>query len=179
MQPMKIQIPNEMFSPAEFMHLDEEFTAEPITSGPDTVTFPERLACSVDITNTGDAFLVTGYVRGAAATQCARCLEDVAFDIDGQIEGYFLINSESEEPEDMEGDEFDYLPEDKKIDLAPLIESAILLDLPRIPLCSDECKGLCPKCGANLNTGTCGCEDSEEEIPSDNPFAVLKNIDFS
>ena len=39
----------------------------------------------------------------------------------------------------------------------PLVRDAVLLDLPLAPLCSEECLGLCPQCGANWNEGSCGC----------------------
>lgn len=177
MKPLIIELPQEMFSPAEYMHIDEAVLLDPISTGPDTIEFPEPLNCSIDITNTGDAFLVGGSVHGIAKTPCARCLEDSIFDIDGEIEGYFLISKEADAPEDLEGDEFEYLIDDKKIDMIPLIESAVLLDLPRVPLCDDDCKGLCPRCGANLNQGSCDCE-KDADVSPDNPFAVLKDIKF-
>ena len=49
-----------------------------------------------------------------------------------------------------------------------------------MPLCDEECKGLCPTCGANLNDGPCGCapaEDAGDDAPP-NPFAVLKDFPF-
>ena len=77
-------------------------------------------------------------------------------------------------------DEFDVLPADKVIDLEPLITAALLLEFPLIPLCDEECKGLCPQCGANLNEGPCGCEpaaDDDDDMPP-NPFAALKDFPF-
>ncbi len=176
MQPLRIPIPKELFSPAEMMHVDESIDADAITAGPDTVSFPGPLHVVADITNTGNAFLITGHVTGVGKTACARCLEDTEFEIDGILEGYFLVSSDTEAPDDMEADEFDVLSDDKVIDLTPLIESAILLDLPRVPLCSDDCKGLCPICGTNLNVQTCDCK--VDEPSSTNPFSVLKDIEF-
>ena len=56
------------------------------------------------------------------------------------------------------------------LDLAAVLQEEILAALPIQPLCDSACKGLCPRCGANRNTGTCGC-DSE---PVDPRLAVLK-----
>ena len=64
----------------------------------------------------------------------------------------------------MEGDEFDFLPDNRKIDLVPLIVAALLLEVPLVPLCDDDCKGLCPQCGANLNEGPCGCSRDEADV---------------
>ena len=79
----------------------------------------------------------------------------------------------------MDEDEFDVLSEDKVIDVEPLATAALLLEFPLVPLCDDECKGLCSTCGANLNEGPCGCEPAsdEDDVPP-NPFAVLKDFPF-
>ena len=62
--------------------------------------------------------------------------------------------------------------------MAPLIQAALLVDLPLVPLCVDDCKGLCPRCGANLNEGSCACDSVDEQPFKENPFAVLKDYDF-
>jgi len=46
----------------------------------------------------------------------------------------------------------------ESVDLTPLVREAILLAFPNFPVCSAKCKGLCPQCGANLNTAACGCK---------------------
>ena len=96
------------------------------------------------------------------------------------FEGSIAIPVMKAAPEDMDEDEFDVLPADKVIDLEPLITAALLLEFPLIPLCDEECKGLCPQCGANLNEGPCGCEpaaDDDDDTPP-NPFAALKDFPY-
>lgn len=182
MDPIRIQIPNELFTPAECKHYEEDARVDFLKAGSDLYEFKEPLFWQADITNTGDALLVTGTVEGTATGSCSRCLEPVDFPVTGEIEGFYLVSPEDAAPEDMEDDEFEYLPEDKAIDMAPLIQSALLLEMPRMLLCDDDCKGLCPTCGANLNEGPCGCaaRKDAEDAPSaaENPFAVLKNITF-
>ena len=58
------------------------------------------------------------------------------------------------------------------IDLAGIILEQLVVNLPIKPLCSDGCKGLCPKCGANRNTETCGCVDDDV----DPRFEILKKL---
>ncbi len=67
---------------------------------------------------------------------------------------------------------------DRIIDLEPLLNAAVLLETPLMPLCRPECLGLCPTCGANLNDGPCGCAPGSAEPFRENPFAVLKNLDL-
>ncbi len=179
MSDFKIQLPKEMFDPAEFMRVEEKSKIEPITFGPDTYTFDDPMDLDLTITNTGGAFLIQGSIKGIASTACARCLESATLDIDADVEGFVVIDEQESDLEDVEGDEYTILGSDKIIDLRPFIESAILLDLPQIPLCKDDCKGLCPKCGCNLNTDVCDCEDAPEPANPNNPFAILKDLDLS
>ncbi|MFR1166572.1 MAG: YceD family protein [Adlercreutzia equolifaciens] len=154
-----IAIPEALLETAATRHFEGTLDLAELAAGPDTYIFAAPVSWSVEATNTGDAILVQGTAAGDATTQCARCLEDVTYGLEGDIEGYFLIGGEeeAETPEDMEGDEFDFLPDNRKIDLVPLIVAALLLEVPLVPLCDDDCKGLCPQCGANLNEGPCGC----------------------
>jgi uncharacterized protein len=108
-------------------------------------------------------------------------LEDVTYRLEGDIQGYFLFQQDEEEqdaPEDLEGDEFDVLPANRELDLMPLIWAGLLVEAPRVPLCQDDCKGLCSHCGANLNEGACGCTEEAAEVSENNPFAALKNLHF-
>ena len=198
METTRIPIPSELFAPAESSHFDGSYTVPVLKAGPDLYDFAEPLSWQVDVTNTGDALLVTGTVEGEARTSCARCVDDFSFPVTGEVEGYFLLGADKEAPEDMDDDEFDVLPEDNVIDLEPLLNAALLLEFPLVPLCDEECKGLCPTCGANLNEGPCGCADGAEasepasggngggapaegdggdDVPP-NPFAVLKDFPF-
>lgn len=162
MEPIKLHMPKEMFSPAAYAHYEEDASLDILKCGPDLYDFKEPLHWQADITNTGGALLVTGTVEGVATGTCARCLDAVDVVLTGEIEGYYLTSPEEAAPEDLEDDEFDYLPADKAIDMAPLIESALLLELPSVLLCRDDCKGICPRCGADLNEGPCACETSVE-----------------
>ena len=185
--PLRVFMPPEMFAPAAFKHFEGEAGIAVIKAGPDLYDFAEPLSWQADITNTGGALLITGEVRGQARTACARCLREVSFPVVGEIEGYFLTEPEGEAPDEMEEDEFDVLPDDRTIDFEPLITAALLMEFPLIPLCDEDCKGLCPQCGADLNEGPCGCENpsevkdasSPDAAPSNsNPFAVLKDYKF-
>ena len=174
----RIELPKELFAPAAYAHYQGEFTLPELVAGPDTYSFAEPLHWEADITNTGEAFLLQGSVEGAGVTQCARCLEDVEIPLSGELEGYYLIDG-SDAPADREEDEFSVLPDDHCIDVAPLIPAALLLELPLVPLCSEDCLGICPECGANLNEGECGCAGRKaEEAVAASPFAALKDLKF-
>lgn len=174
----RILVPSELFAPAESSCFEGTYDLGILKAGPDLYEFEAPLAWQVTVSNTGGALLVTGTVEGAAKTSCARCLGSFEFPLTGEIEGYFLLSDEEAAPEDMDDDEFDYLPKNNVIDLDPLIRAALLLELPLIPLCDDGCKGICPECGADLNEGPCGCGEKREETEAANPFSALKDFPF-
>ncbi len=178
----RVLLTSELFSPAAMAHFEDALDMPVLKAGPDLYTFDGPVSWQIDVTNTGDAFLVTGTAEARAKTACARCLEDAEFSLMGEIEGYYLLGGEdAAAPEDMDEDEFDVLPDDHVIDVYPLIVAALLLEIPLIPLCDDDCKGLCSKCGSNLNEGPCGCtheEDADFELAK-NPFAALAGFEFS
>nr|MBQ4317743.1 DUF177 domain-containing protein [Clostridia bacterium] len=103
---------------------------------------------------------LAGYMKlSAKATlrytaQCARCLKPVESTLELDFEKTAAVKGTLENE-----DNDDYvLAEDGMIDIdEPLLEE-MLLELPFRHLCSQDCKGLCPKCGKNLNEGQCGCD---------------------
>lgn len=179
MSDTRILVPSELFAPAESSYFEGTYDLEILKAGPDLYEFAAPLAWQATVTNTGGALLVTGTVEGTAKTACARCLNTFEFPVAGEIEGYYLLSEEEDAPEDMDEDEFSYLPKNNVIELDPLLKAALLLEMPLVPLCDDDCKGICPDCGADLNEGPCACgeKQSADEAPA-NPFSVLKDITF-
>jgi len=66
-----------------------------------------------------------------------------------------------------------YFYEEPSVPVLPIVEERIQLAVPMKPLCSAECRGLCPQCGAELNSGPCGCE-SETTDPRWEALKVLR-----
>lgn len=182
-----IKIPSELFAMAESSRFDGQLSLPLLTVGPDDYRFSEPVYWEVQVTNTGSAFLVTGKARGKGVCACARCLEDVEFSFEGDIEGFFLedgaaaIDFDDEDDDAPGDDEFDILPADHIVNLEPLVRAALIVEAPQQPLCRDDCLGLCPNCGANLNEGPCSCggdsslQDFEKAA---NPFAALADFKF-
>ncbi|UVI32458.1 YceD family protein [Paenibacillus spongiae] len=101
---------------------------------------------------------------------CSRCLEPVKQHIAVPFHERFKpANTRSGEA--AEEDEVIVVEEDK-LDLEPLIEESMMLSLPFVPLCGEDCKGLCHTCGANLNETDCGC--TQDRI--DPRLAALKDL---
>ncbi len=95
-----------------------------------------------------DGVLASGHVEAAWVGDCRRCLGRVGGDLRVEFRELF-------EPDPRDGET--YLLRNDHLDLAPLSREALLLDLPLAPLCAEDCRGLCPNCGADLNRGECRC----------------------
>lgn len=121
------------------------------------IEIPEPINLDLDIYNTGDSFVFTGSLQGNIRLECSRCLEPFALTIDIELKT------------EIEKSEIDNL---EQVDLTPVIKENILLAIPIKPLCSEDCQGLCPRCGQNLNKGQCDC-DPESVDPR---LAKLKNF---
>ena len=184
MDAVKFEVPPELFVTTESSSFAGQLALGELEAGPDTYTFAKPIDWSVTVTNTGDALLVMGSARGTATVACARCLDDFQVDLNGEVEGYFLLSEDGPTPEDMDDDEFEVLGADKMLDLEPLIIAALLVEAPLVPLCREDCAGLCAQCGANLNEGPCACsEQPDDGLPrmSDgrvSPFAALKDLNL-
>ena len=96
---------------------------------------------------------------------CDRCLETVEVPFSIQIDKELPLQSEYSDTEEKEDDgsmdEADSYMEDGELDIDRLIYNEILVNWPAKVLCKPDCKGICPKCGTNLNLETCDCEPGE------------------
>jgi len=134
--------------------------------------------CKVDIncllTKTASTIFIRGKLSAIIDICCSRCLEETELPIGADF-SYTLIPVKAENEEDLELKteelEISHYQGDF-IDLTPIICEQIILQIPIKALCSEDCKGLCPHCGSNLNVSACNCYLDV----ADNPMAVLKNF---
>ncbi|QNM05908.1 YceD family protein [Qiania dongpingensis] len=122
------------------------------------------------VTNTGDKkLLIEADVSFALVMPCDRCLEAVtvpfSFPI-SRMADFREGKEESEEPEEQP-----YI-EGYTLDVDALVRDELFVHMPMKVLCREDCKGICNRCGANLNHGVCGCEVTEQ----DPRMAVIRDI---
>lgn len=98
---------------------------------------------------------ITGRLALKISIPCDRCLEEVTQSFD--ITFSYIVASPAYPGEDTEEYEYDFM-DGYQLDLTLLIRDEILMDWPMKVLCSDSCKGICMKCGINLNNGSCACD---------------------
>ena len=164
----------EMFEPAALMHKQGTCTIDAFNVGVDRYTPLGDVTWSVDVTNTSGSFVVIGTARIKAQVACSRCLERATYTLEGPIDMQFYVSDQdAKDNHDQEGDYF-ILPDDHHIDLNDAIEAALVYACPMMPLCKDDCAGLCPVCGCNRNKQTCTCDTTAQGAQG--PFAVLKDF---
>ncbi len=117
---------------------------------------------------------ISGRLQGSAVMTCGRCLDEITEDISHPF-AYDCLPDEAiaEEKEELTADILDICYyTGGEIDITALVHEQVALALPMRPLCREECKGLCPECGANLNKGECGCRKESVDLR----LAALKNL---
>ena len=133
-------------------------------------------------TKMGRKVLVRTRFQVPLTGQCKRCLKPIQLDEAVELTRTYVPEDRAHAPAEHKSAEpegsFDpaLLDEDtyagKEIDLAPAVREQILLHIPPPPLCRDDCLGLCPRCGKDLNDGECGCD----RAVIDPRWAALKGI---
>lgn len=107
---------------------------------------------------------VTGSVEAPWRAECRRC--------GGRVDGAIHVEVRERFVEGDRADDDDAYPLDGDlVDLEPLVRDAVMLALPIAPLCAEACRGICPECGADRNTGECGCA-----TPHDPRWAALEAL---
>ena len=114
----------------------------------------------------GRRYELTLSYSGDLVFECHRCLNDVNINLQNTVERVLVTAYETEEKEEF------ILIKDGVLDLMPVLEEDITLNLPLQILCNEDCAGLCPQCGKDLNKGMCECDETK----IDPRLEALKNL---
>jgi uncharacterized protein len=148
---------------SEFSHT---FRPDEVPTEGDAYRVVAPVALSFEIHKDSDRFRLVGRVTTELELLCSRCLEPFRLPIDAPFDLRYLPATEVAADEEKEIEENDLETSyyrDDVIDLNELLREQFYLALPMKPLCTDACRGLCPQCGTNLNTGTCDCAPAWED----------------
>lgn len=129
----------------------------------DDVSIQGTFSCVDDQEN----ILLCGTMQTVTHARCAKCLEDASYPIDLSFREMFVKDAD---PDDPDAEAFAY--RGHTISLEGFATALLIPELPMRFLCKEDCKGLCPACGANLNLGGCNCGAAGK----DNPFAALQQL---
>ena len=112
----------------------------------------------------GHEVRLRGKITAGAEVDCDRCLKTVVVPVETDFDVKYIPAADYRSSDAAELQEEDLSVsffEGKTIDVDELVREQVLLAMPARALCNEECKGLCPVCGANRNTDSCNCDSRE------------------
>ncbi|OQX63959.1 MAG: hypothetical protein DRH37_00985 [Deltaproteobacteria bacterium] len=136
------------------------------------------LACQIDAVAAGARYIFDGRMHTCLFVRCDRCLETYRRNVDSQFRLFLLPRLPDPDRTDVEllEDDMDvHIIKGYKVDLNEMIREQIYLSLPMKSLCREDCCGLCPVCGINLNKERCNCQRGEGH-PG---FSKLKTLNLN
>ncbi|MBC7229186.1 MAG: DUF177 domain-containing protein [Actinobacteria bacterium] len=117
-----------------------------------------------------DGIRVKGRIEGSISVHCTRCLEEYRHRLDLAVDEFYrrpglgAVGPEGRRLRDAEVlEDDDYVIHEGAVDLNLLVNDNVMTGLPIKRLCDEACRGLCPRCGKNLNQGDCRCEAEETD----------------
>lgn len=122
------------------------------------------LACRIEVARAGVRYLLDGSISGYALVTCDRCLESYRLLLDSDFRLFFSAHVSDPDQSEIELSEEDMavqFVEEDKVDLFEIVREHIYLSLPIKSLCREDCSGLCPVCGIDLNKNSCKCHRGE------------------
>ena len=119
------------------------------------------LEVNIEISKAGNKYVLYGNLKGGLQLRCDRCLESYHNDLKANFRLILMLA-----PPDMDESELELSEEDLSVDFivgdeidpGEIVREQVYLALPMKTLCKEDCSGLCPLCGTNLNMGRCECE---------------------
>ena len=155
------------------------FQPQEVAQDGDAYRIVAPVEVAFDIHKDKDRFRLVGTVATLLELPCSRCLEPFQLPVRAEFDLRYLPAADvSAEPEQEVGEDDleTSFYQDDQIDLNQLLREQFYLALPMKPLCQEACRGLCPQCGTNLNSGTCDCAPAWED-PRLAPLRNLKRAD--
>lgn len=150
---------------------DDISLPETVFLGEDFV-FDSPVHITGKIVNNGKALELNAHCRGVMTVHCARCTKQIQKEFEFKVREHFMRDDgEVTEDEDI------VLFEGYEIDITDIVVNHFLMNVSARYVCSEDCRGLCPVCGKDLNEGECGCE-SETIDPRWAGLADILNKSF-
>jgi len=152
---MKVNLSNLINGSDYQIELDDTFEINEIKTEGNDIKFNRPVEVNGGIFNTDDGIYLQAKVSFEYTTSCARCLKNITKNEVAMLDYKIVYENDQES---LTEDEL-ILEKGNILNLKEPIISSILLSLPMKTICDDECKGICPQCGKDLNKGDCNCED--------------------
>lgn len=122
----------------------------PMCAGGEEISFSRPVEVRGTLTSTGELIMLKGTLSAGYTARCSRCLADVHECLSVEFTEEFARAADEDHPDR-------YLYSGEKLDLGQMAGDLISLNTPMRHLCAEDCRGLCPACGADRNHQDCGC----------------------
>ncbi|MGC7870443.1 YceD family protein [Desulfosporosinus sp. SYSU MS00001] len=152
---MKVNVAQVRHRSGESIYFDLTEDFSPFELGTETFSFSAPVHVQLQVVNTNKAVLVKGTIESELKVICGRCLEPFNYHLNLPYQDEWVFPSQA--TEDLL--ESALLLEKDDVDITQRIFEQIVLALPMKFICSEDCRGLCLTCGANLNQTTCSCKE--------------------
>lgn len=160
---MKINVSSVSRSVDSTMEVTGGVEVSQIQFGSEDIIVKSPVVVNAVVLNTGDGLLINGTINATLTLKCSRCLEYFEYFLEAPFEETLSNKHNDGDAVYFEGD---------IVDIDDIVINNILLSLPMKFICSESCKGLCPKCGENINVNKCSCAVEN----TDPRLAVLKDL---
>lgn len=165
------------------LQTEEPVESFPVLSGMQSegeCVFSGPIRSEVTVTREFDHMRVSGRVRAEVTLVCSRCIASYNEEVDSHFTIFFRKGTpqdivEEEEIELGEEDLISAFYSGDEIELAHEIEEQVAMGIPLKPLCREECRGLCPTCGTDMNLSSCSCQREQTSLK----FSALKDFKVS
>jgi len=150
--------------------------------GPENIRQIGVLDWSASAERAGEEVRIAGSLNATLEMACSRCLEPARLTINKPFDLFFREHDETmfDEDAEVELDEKDTRTAfftGTKLAIGDVLQEQVLLALPMKTLCKVDCKGLCPTCGTNLNSGSCNCPKEEFSPHMDNLLEIKRRLE--
>ena len=164
---MQLDVSQILRNQGEILNFDRDIVLENKEFKSQRIEFKEPVKAKGTVRNVGGVLVLEMEVSGNFSSVCDRCLKEITGKIEFSEEQSFVKSESEEKGEDA------LVITDKKIDLYDLTVKGVFANLPSKNLCSEDCKGICHKCGADLNLEECKCKEEDDWNPQ---FEILKGL---
>lgn len=139
------------------------------------IKLPRPVNVVLTVNRRTDHVRITGKIEGFLEVDCHRCLQPFSYPLDEEVDVYLVEENHAgqEEEKELESEELVYeFFDGEVIDIDQLVAEQMFLALPVKVLCSEDCRGICPRCGVNRNLEECRCGPEDKG----SPFSKLASI---
>jgi uncharacterized protein len=122
----------------------------------DGISSIDKTMLELDIQKSGEEYFCQGQLTASVTVECSRCLKPLNQNIENETD--FIISAPKTPGDSIIDDEDHvYFDHELRADLWEIVRQTVILAVSMKPLCSEDCRGLCPHCGTNLNEKHCEC----------------------